>query len=107
MASRGDRRAACTSGQCAATPRSTSGRVDAYTCSGTSPAGTWISSTGSAPGQITAVPAFDQGTEMGERRNRHVDRMQVAGLVQLMQRDAIQCGQPVLVDRVEAGQPVA
>src|SRR5262245_21203277 len=102
-----DSRAACTIGQSATNPRSTSGRVEVRISSGKTRGSTpRVSAIFSATAGMQAIPPFDEHAELGERGNRHIDRLQIAGLVEAFERATFECVEALLVDRVEAGEAI-
>src|SRR5689334_2557402 len=107
MAASSDSRAARTNGHCATRPRRTSGSVAFKTSSGSSRASTpETTRTVLAIGSMSAVHALDERTEVREGRHGHVGRQQMARFVQTLQRAAVERGEALLIDRVEAGEAI-
>src|SRR5690348_1012470 len=94
-------------GQCAATPRSTSGRVEFSTLSGSAPGSAPVtSSMVSARGGIESAGALDQVAEMRERGDHHEDRLQITLRMQLAERLCTKARQLLFADGVEADEAV-
>src|SRR5687767_9907374 len=94
-------------GQSATKPFSTNGSVESSTSSGNARGSTpVISRILLAIGSIAFVHALDERSEVRERCDRHIDRLQVAGAVETFEHRAVESEQPLLIDGVETRQPI-